>query len=148
MHSKDEIALASRVAVEIYEDVNLILHDHFHRLLDREAVHAPEVLDLHSPHLTYRAVPAVPHDIRLHIMSQEWSACRPESPKPKIGPCAHRRTERGRRPNGITVRGKAQFAPMAAEGIEWCAMNTNARSISAKKAGMAGPRLFERFPVR
>ena len=74
MHSKDEIALASRVAVEIYEDVNLILHDHFHRLLNREAVHAPEVLDLQSP---YRAVPAVPHDIRLHIMSQEWSACNP-----------------------------------------------------------------------
>ena len=48
MHSEDEIALASRVAVEIYEDVNLILHDHFHRLLDREAVHAPEVLDLQS----------------------------------------------------------------------------------------------------
>ena len=48
VHSEDEIALASRVAVEIYEDVNLILHDHFHRLLDREAVHAPEVLDLQS----------------------------------------------------------------------------------------------------
>jgi hypothetical protein len=76
VHSEDEIALASGVAVEIYEDVNLILHDHFHRLLDREAVHAPEVLDLQSANLIV-AVPAVPHDIRWHIMSQEWSACNP-----------------------------------------------------------------------